>query len=216
MLNIADVVLIVFIALCIAVGIARGLVKSLFGLGSIVFSLVLALTLYPIVSGLLAQSPVGGFVAEQVEKIFGQEESASDNMTNASDTEEQEENQFLPDIIQSSVDGVTKQASMTVSEIALNIISMLIVFLLVRIILWVVAKLLDVATKLPVIHGCNKVLGGLFGAISGMLIVYVVLGLLAFTTLLNTTTDFGRTVQNSLFLSEMYENNILLYFLQSK
>lgn len=211
MLNIADIVLIAIIAVFIIVGSVRGLVKTLFGLGSIVVAIILSLTLYPIVSDALATSKVGAIVQESVSNLLGQNEQAATTTENES---------ALPEFVQNSIDNAAQQTtqalSATVTEAALNIISMLIVFVLVKILLWIIAKILDLATKLPVIHSCNKLLGGVLGCVSGILIIYLLLGLLTFTTLLNTTSDFGRTVQNSFILSQMYENNILLYFLHIK
>lgn len=217
MLNIADFVLIGVIALFVIFGVARGLVKSLFGLGSILLSIILALTLYPVVTEVLQESPVGAFVQGNVENLLGQKEAATDE---AQMPESGETQAPLPEVIQGTLEEAAQQTKQVlvvrVTDAALNIISMLIVFILVKIILWIAARVLDLATKLPVIHGCNKLLGGVFGGVSGVLVVYLLLGLLTFTTLLNTTTDFGRTVQNSLLISQMYENNILLYFLQPK
>ncbi|MBR5156455.1 MAG: CvpA family protein [Clostridia bacterium] len=217
MLNIADIVLIAIIAVFVIAGSVRGLVKTLFGLGSIVLSIILSLTLYPMVSDVLAQSKVGAIVQDSVSSLLSQEKQITES-TELTETTENESS--LPDFVQNTIDTATQQTtqalSATVTDAALNIISMLIVFVLVKILLWIIAKLLDLATKLPVIHGCNKLLGGVLGCVSGVLIVYLLLGLLTFTTLLNTTSDFGRTVQNSLILSQMYENNILLYFLHIK
>lgn len=215
MLNIADFVLIAIIAVFVIVGSSRGLVKTLFGLGSIVLSIILALTLYPMVSDILAESPVGVIVQESVSNLLGQAEHGGVQPQTTAEPES-----VLPDIVQNTLTDAAQQTTQAlttvVTDAALNIISMLIVFILVKILLWILAKILDLATKLPVIHGCNKLLGGVLGCVSGILVVYLLLGLLTFTTLLNTTSDFGRTVQNSLILSQMYENNILLYFLQLK
>lgn len=211
MLNVADIVLVAIIAVFVIVGSVRGLVKTLFGLGSIVLSIILSLTLYPMVSDALAVSKVGAVVQESVSNLLGQNEQPTVTIENES---------VLPEFVQNSIDNAAQQTaqalSATVTDAALNIISMLIVFVIVKILLWILAKILDLATKLPVIHSCNKLLGGVLGCVSGVLIVYLLLGLLTFTTLLNTTSDFGRAVQNSLILSRMYENNILLYFLHIK
>ena len=222
MLNIADFILIGVIALFILAGTARGLVKSLFGLGSIILSLVLAFALYPVVSEYLQQSPVGDFVTESVEKMLGERESVINEGASAENDPEAgvAEEGGLPEIVQGALENtgeaVKETASAGIAIAALNIISLLAVFIIVRLVLWIAAALLDIVTKLPVIHGCNKLLGAVMGGVSGLLIVYLLLGLLTFTNLLNTTTDFGRTVQSSLLLSQMYENNIILYFLKTE
>ena len=211
MLNIADFILIGIIAVFVIIGSVRGLVKSLFGLGSIVLSLVLALTLYPVVSDVIEKSPVGDFVYENVENIFGEDKK---------ETLEENEKQILPDIIREPINAAAESAKDTVSksiaDAAINIMGMLVVFLLVKILIWILGKVIDIMTHLPIIHGCNKFLGAVFGGVSGVLVTYLLLGVLTFTTILNTTTDFGRTVQSSMLVSKMYENNILLYFLQDK
>ncbi len=211
MLNIADFILIGIIAVFVIVGSVRGFVKSLFGLGSIVLSLVLALTLYPVVSDVIEKSPVGDFIYESVENIFGQDKNKPIV---------EEEQQLLPDIIKEPINAATENAkqavSKSVADAAINIVGMLAVFLLVKILIWILAKVLDIMTRLPIIHGCNKFLGAVFGGVSGVLIAYLLLGALTFTTILNTTSELGLTVQNSLLVSQMYENNILLYFLQDK
>lgn len=222
MFNIADFILIGVIALFILAGAARGLVKSLFGLGSIILSLVLAFALYPVVSEYLQQSPVGDFVTESVEKMLGERESVINAGASAENDPEAgvAEEGGLPEIVQGALENtgeaVKETASAGIAAAALNIISLLTVFIIVRLVLWIAAALLDIVTKLPVIHGCNKLLGAVMGGVSGLLIVYLLLGLLTFTNLLNTTTDFGRTVQSSLLLSQMYENNIILYFLKTE
>lgn len=222
MFNIADFILIGVIALFILAGAARGLVKSLFGLGSIILSLVLAFALYPVVSEYLQQSPVGDFVTESVEKMLGERESVINEGASAENDPEAgvAEEGGLPEIVQGALENtgeaVKETASAGIAAAALNIISLLTVFIIVRLVLWIAAALLDIVTKLPVIHGCNKLLGAVMGGVSGLLIVYLLLGLLTFTNLLNTTTDFGRTVQSSLLLSQMYENNIILYFLKTE
>ena len=222
MFNIADFILIGVIALFILAGAARGLVKSLFGLGSIILSLVLAFALYPVVTGYLQQSPVGDFVTESVEKMLGERESvinegaSAENDPEAGSAEEGGLPEIVQDTLENTGEAVKETASAGIAAAALNIISLLAVFIIVRLVLWIAATLLDIVTKLPVIHGCNKLLGAVMGGVSGLLIVYLLLGLLTFTNLLNTTTDFGRTVQSSLLLSQMYENNIILYFLKTE
>lgn len=217
MLNIADFIFMGFVALMAVIGSSRGLVRSLLGLGSIVLSLFLAFTLYPMVSDTLARSTVGTVVTEKVEAMFGQNPQGTEQIQEL-DPATNEKIESIPAVLQETAQNAGTQIKKSVAEqvcsAAMNLISMLLVFLLVRLLIWLISKTLDLVTKLPVIHGCNKILGGLFGVISSVLIVYLLLGLLTFTSLLNTTGDFGRTVQNSLLVSQMYENNILLYFLQ--
>lgn len=212
MLNLADFIFMAFVLLMTIIGVARGLVKSLFGFGSILLSLILAMTLYPWVSDVLTKSPVGVIVSEKTEAAFGAKKTEEANLS-------EENTNMLPEAVRKTVQNTGEQLQKSIAEqvasLAIRLISMLLVFLLVRLLLWILSRTLNLITKLPVIHACNKLFGGAFGLLSSVLIVYLLLGLLTFTSLLNTTSDFGRTVQNSMLVSKMYENNILLYFLRS-
>ncbi|MBQ3226215.1 MAG: CvpA family protein [Clostridia bacterium] len=206
MFNLADIILIAVIVLFVWLGIRKGFVKTVFGLCSIVISIALALSLHPMVSDMLEQSPVNGFVHEQVLGMLPEGEVT--------------ENLALPGFLQDSVseaEAQTKDAIASgIASVALKIISMILVFILVQLILWILSLTLNLITKLPVIHGFNKLLGGVVGAVSGILVVYLVLGLLTFTTALNKTTAVSEVVEDSLVASSMYENNLLFTALAKK
>lgn len=206
MFNLADIVLIAIIVLFVVLGIRKGFVKTVFGLCSIVISIALALSLHPIVSNVLEQSPVNDFVQEQVLGMLPEGEVT--------------ESLALPGFLQDTVseaEAKTKDAiAGGIAGVALKIISMILVFILVQLILWILSLTLNLITKLPVIHGFNKLLGGVSGAVSGILVVYLVLGLLTFTTALDKTTAISEMVEDSLVASTMYENNLLFTALAKK
>ena len=206
MFNLADIVLIAIIVLFVVLGIRKGFVKTVFGLCSIVISIALALSLHPIVSNVLEQSPVNDFVQEQVLGMLPEGEVT--------------ESLALPGFLQDTVseaEAKTKDAiAGGIAGVALKIISMILVFILVQMILWILSLTLNLITKLPVIHGFNKLLGGVSGAVSGILVVYLVLGLLTFTTALDKTTAISEMVEDSLVASTMYENNLLFTALAKK
>ena len=211
----ADIVAAVIVLVFVLIGVHNGLVKSVLGLSSIVISLILALVLYPVVSDFLSKSVIGTYVTENVQNVIGGEVTEPDT------AEKKDQNLNLPDSIMQTVNdsvsqvtnSVTNAISGSVASLAINLISILAVFLIVRLLVWLLASVLDVVTKLPVIHTCNKLLGGALGGLSGIIVVYLLLALLTFSTALNAANPLVGPVQDSVVVSQMYNNNFLLHFL---
>jgi len=102
-LNIADYIAIILVAVLVIAGIKRGFVRSVFTLGSLILSLILSLTLYPVVSDFMAESVLGDYVRLNVYKALDAEEEPET-------VEEAGETLNLPESIRSSIQNVTNDA----------------------------------------------------------------------------------------------------------
>ncbi len=215
-MNLADIIGALIILLLVIWGAKKGFVKSVFSLGSLILSLILALSLYPIVTDFLEDSVVGDYVRLNVFQVFDDKEDADITAEEAGNTLN------LPGSFQETVSGAIQQAADTVKEsladtlagLALKILGILIVFLLTKIILWLLSVFLNAFAKLPVIRTANKLLGGIIGAIYGVLIVYLILAILTFTTAIKTFNKPTQLVLESKYISTMYHQNIILDFLK--
>jgi len=214
-LNIADYIAIILVAVLVIAGIKRGFVRSVFTLGSLILSLILSLTLYPVVSDFMAESVLGDYVRLNVYKALDAEEEPET-------VEEAGETLNLPESIRSSIQNVTNDAVSSVKEsiaestvtIALKLVGILLVFLLVRILLWVIQKLLDIVSHLPVLRSANKFLGGLIGMVYGVMLVYIILAVFTFTTTLQAMNKPTQLILESKYVSNMYHQNIILDFMK--
>ena len=215
--NISDIVSGTIILLCIIWGAKRGLVKSVLGLGSIIISIVLALVLYQPVSDFLESSVIGEYVTINVARALEGTESTS----SSENVEENADGLNLPGeligVVTEGIDSVKTSAigalSVSVSQLAINLISMLAVFLIVKLIMWIVTMLLDTISRAPVISMVNKLLGGAFGLISGVLTLYVLLAVLTFVTAVNTENPIVKNVLKSQYASKMYNDNFIVNFI---
>jgi len=121
---------------------------------------------------------------------------------------------ILVDTTNEAIDSVQESIAENVAALAIKLLGILLVFLLVRIILWLVLKILDAFAKLPIIRSANKLLGGIMGICYGILILYLILALLTFTTTLKAFNKPIQLVLESKYISVMYNENILLNFLK--
>ncbi|WP_430784914.1 CvpA family protein [Virgibacillus flavescens] len=64
-----------------------------------------------------------------------------------------------------------------------NAISFAIIFFAVKIVLQIIASMLDFVAELPVLHSVNKLLGGILGFVEIYLIIFIILYILALTPL---------------------------------
>ncbi|ALX48250.1 CvpA family protein [Lentibacillus amyloliquefaciens] len=89
-----------------------------------------------------------------------------------------------------------------------NAISFAIIFFAVKILLQIIASMLDFVAELPILNSLNKILGGVLGFVEVYLLLFIVLYILALTPLaeiqswINDSSIALFIVENTPFLSE--------------
>lgn len=89
-----------------------------------------------------------------------------------------------------------------------NAIAFAIIFFAVKIILQIIASMLDFVASLPVLHSLNKLLGAIFGFVEIYLILFIILYILALTpvggvqTWMNNSSIALFIIENTPYLSE--------------
>ena len=68
-------------------------------------------------------------------------------------------------------------------------------------------------TNLPIISQIDKIGGLAYGAVEGMLVIYIVLGLISLTSLIWANNAVVTAVTKSTIGSILYNNNIILNIL---
>lgn len=98
----------------------------------------------------------------------------------------------------------------SIADMVLSAICFVVTLLIIRIILMVLSRVLNIITKLPVIHGVNQFAGLTFGLAEGLLIVWIFFVFL--TCILQT--EFGQKcvqmVLENQILTYLYDHNLLM------
>ena len=220
----ADLIVLAIILIAGYIGMKRGLIRSVVGVFSIIISLALATWAYPIVANVINDTGLDDTITHAIEQSLSKEDE-----TEAEDAEEQDGDEagklsVLPKSAKYAIekqtntiiDSAKSATAQTISSLAINIISMLAVFLVVRLLMFLITHTLKFITKLPVIRSVDKGLGAILGALSGILIVYLLLTLLTFNTALNTNHPIGKAVKDSYIASIMYDNNFIVSWISEK
>ena len=206
---IADIIIIAILALSIFLGYRKGLVELGIKLVSVIIAIVLTLILYRPITNIIINTTsldenLEQAILNQGQKIINPEEQSEETnqvQKNEQDivtqVEEQIENEMLPEAAR---------------ELSINIIRacvMLILYIVIKIALRFVTALANLVAKLPILNQFNKLGGIIYGAIRGLLIIYVVLLLISFFGQVNPQNKIHTEIQNSFITKEMYNKNII-------
>lgn len=224
-----DIVLIAIITASVIISKRRGFLKSSYTVLSLIISAVLIVTLQQPFTEYLSSSALGQTVREKVEEqVLGISE---EEMAEIEDTEDAEtavkvgEMMGLPVFLMDFLDEkLEKQAEAvetmkndaltvltdTVTEVILKIASIILLFLLVRVGVFLLLRLLDLIFKFPLLSGVNSFLGMMIGAFNGLLIVYIICALLTLLAPTESLSSIGDIVDSTILTKYFYNNNLLI------
>ena len=106
--------------------------------------------------------------------------------------------------VSSAADNIVESASNSVIRAVVGVM----LFIGIRIIMGAVYRILRAVSRLPVIKGANRLIGGLLGLINYMFVVYAVLAVIS---LIVVKDGAGQSIIEQTYLAKyFYNNNILL------
>lgn len=184
----ADIIVIAVIGLSAFIGYIRGFIKSVSKLCCWIIAIILGKILNPYVSGFVKDSFLGEFIREKINE-------------KASGLIPEELPLFFRRTGEATVNGIAD----TVTEIVSVLLIVIITFIIANLIL----KALNIVVKLPVISTANKFLGIVAGFVTGVLVVYLVLGLISAFGV----HDGQEWLEQSIIAYTMYRHNIFMNFI---
>lgn len=194
----ADIIILIIISAAALLGYKKGFAKAVFNLGYHIVALIVATVSYPMVTSALKGTKLYTIIFDAIFK-----KASEGNFINVEALPE-----FLRETAQSGVNAVAQNTATTITDLIVTILSIVIIFIAVKLLLGIIAKVLDLFAKLPVIKSFNKLGGFLFGALSGAIIVYIILAVLTMIP----DSAVTKFVTESTVASAMYNNNIILQF----
>ena len=206
---IIDIILILFIVLGAFLGYKKGLINVVFSIVTILISIILSLLLQAPVANVLSQSKMNDninvAVKENIQKIV-------------SNKSENNQNNKIYDMVLKQVlseDNISEQAN-KITLFIIKGISFVAVFIVVTVILFILKSVLNLVFDLPLLHSINKIGGLGVGAIKNIVIIYVMLALIAFTSPLPfVANNIAPKINNTIITKILYNNNLLVNVISS-
>ncbi len=221
-----DIVLVGVIVLFVAVSCIRGFFKASRAIVSLVLTAILLTSMQPVVLTFLQSSALGNnireIVAENVEKSYKKEQLPEDTDTTDTETSLMICNKLaLPGFISEGIENSIKQMSEVKNNVmelicdavtlcVMKILSVVLLFILVRIFVFLILKLMESLFGLPGLKTVNKTLGALVGVFNAVLAVYILCAAISLLAPMETLPKIQSTVDSTLLLKYFYNNNVLL------
>lgn len=225
-MNYCDIFVLGIIVLFGIIGLVKGFILSIFRLVSFFVSVVVSVKLYPIVAELLMKTKLytdisaSFFKALMLQKqalipeAFQGQQAAAQTVV---------ENLRLPDFLKEFIAGnipdpaglfdfskIMETVSGELAKIVISVISFILLFMVIRIVLFLVEFILKGVAKLPVFKQMDKIGGLAFGAIEGLFTIYLISAVLM---LLNAVPQLAGTfeqLESSTVAKFFYQNNFLI------
>lgn len=211
---ILDIILLAVLIIAFITGCKQGLIKSVWRIAAwIVTIIAVYAALTPVISFLhgtaLAENIYGsinealsGWVPQSEGVNLAELTSLPEWMVAGADTQINEAVSSMNE----SLENAAAVAAQNITDVIIKIIAAAGLFIIIRLVLSILFRVLDGASKLPVIGGANRLLGGVFSLISVTVGVYLVLALIS---LFANPSVYGY-INESTAVKYLFNNNILM------
>ena len=200
---IIDILLVAIIWITAIKGYKKGLVKTIYALVAFIVAAVITTLFYKQVAEYMMSLP---FVQEMIVKLNQNIAETIISNTNI--------NMFMPVWMGETVMGAVQTAGITAAgklvEIIIMIATVLVTFFLSKLLLGLVAGVLDAVMKLPILDTVNKTGGLLAGLIKGVLIALVCFGVISMFVTAEKYQYIHNLVNETYIAKYFYNNNILM------
>lgn len=196
---IIDIIVFAFILISVLLGYKKGLISLGIHLVAVIVALVIAFILY---------RPIGNLVINTTSIDESLEQTIQGQIESAAESGLGEDNALVKNV----GEGLTQETS---RSLAINIIygvTMLILFIILRLCLVFINSIANAIAKLPILKQFNKLGGVLYGLLRGIIIVYAILLIIGLIITLNPEGALNQTISQTYLTKMMIEHNIFNLF----
>lgn len=201
----------------------KGFILSLLDLGSLVITFIVTIKFYPIVSNLLIKTKLYDSITSSIGKNLSANPLLSGAVSSPAQISIGEviKNlpQFVKDLIAKMIpnlndimpmNSIVNTVAPLVAKLIIGGISILLLFIAVRLLLKLVSMVIKRIKKPPVIKRIDKLLGIVVGVAEGLLIVYIAMAVIILLGALPVFKPVLDALDKSLFAYLFYKNNMIL------
>lgn len=220
----------IFLFLMFIYGYQKGFIVIVLSLVTSILALVLAVALAEpfenyIKNNTKIYDKVNKQMEEYVEKYIRKEmDLASDEIQKDSINELKLPTSIREKLIKNNTDDVkvsmgvdtfSEYVSRTLTDILIESIAIIVLFVVIKIILRIVVSLVNLISRLPVLRTVNRTFGGAAGLVEGMLIIWIAAIVVTAFSGTGLGGDILEAISSNKILNYIYNNNILLNFMES-
>lgn len=212
-----DLVIISIILSTTYIGYRRGLISVMFKIFVFLVSLIIVFILYrPVANFIINNTQLDENISNAIRvnlegavikdgKIVEAPENSKISTSAANLI-----NSFATDAVNNAEEDAIEYVSIQLAEWIIRVGTMLGIYMISRIVLYFVKFASEIIANLPLLKTFNKAGGFIYGAIKGLLIVYLILTVFCIISPLLNSWGVIDSIEKSKIGSLMYNNNIIL------
>lgn len=215
---IVDLIIIAIVLLFIIVGYKKGLTGSLIKLLSFAIAVVLALILYkPVANTIIQRTQIDENLENAIITTFRSQENnqikQEKKQSNMPETIVNNINTQIDEATAEAKNAIVENTAMKTTKTIINIGSGILIYIIVRFILFIISIFAKQITKLPIIKQMDKTGGVIYGILEGMVIVYILLSIISLLSVIWNDNIIIQAITKSTIGDMLYNNNIILKLL---
>ena len=215
-------VVVVFLAYHVIDGLRRGFIRKVVAALSLVITLVLVTFVTPHITNFIQErTALHENLQEKCSEIFLNDQYDEEVKT---DQVQIIEHMELPENIKEmllennntevynvlEVSGFHEYVGAYLAGLIINALAYLISFVVVWTAIRAILLAMDVVTKLPILHGINRLAGGALGVVYGVVLVWIAFLLVTILCNGNLGKQFFELIHENPFLMFLYNQNIIM------
>ena len=212
-----DIIVLVILGLSIFFGYKRGLIGVAFNLCAFFAAIIITWILYtPITNLVINNTQIDeGIKSAIIEK--GLIKTENEDSKKSDNKEENPVNEYIQKYVTTPATDTANEAitnvAGVVSEKVVAIGVAIVLFIVVRIALILLKFLANMIAEIPIIKQCNEVGGIIYGVVTGLFIIYVLLAVLFFVMSVNNSGTVAEMINTSIISKFLYTHNLILNIL---
>lgn len=218
--NYADLAVVLILLFCVLGSRRRGITYFVMGLAGNLISLFLSVTLYGRVTALLRKTPLFGVLYERIRPFFSAESIGEIVETGGAFSESEVVKHILANDNSEiyslfGVDTFADYVSSYIANIALNIVSIIAVYVVTGAVIKLLFHANVVFSGMPGIKQINFITGVLGGLIEGVLIIWLAILVVVYFALSGSFLPAYEALLTSGFAIYFYKYNVFMYAILS-
>lgn len=204
-----DIAIVIIVTITCIEGYIKGLVNSIISVGSWIVAGFLSMKFYPIAADyIIANTTLYSKINQAVNN-----KTSSIMSTNAVNSPVDLASVNMPKILNDMVATHTYTENTmgdVIAKLMIDISSIILIFFIVKVVLFIIALILDKFMKIPVLNQLNHFGGLIFGLLKGGIIVCVLLAILIPIIGMTNNQFITNGLESSMVAGFLYDNNIIL------
>ncbi len=206
---ILDIALVLILGVSTWIAAKKGIFKSVYKLFSIVLTIIAVVLLSGPVGNMVESSGLGIKIDQMVYTGLIADKEYDKDLGKMVSTGEEENVSGLPEFVSDAVSTAAESAVVpAISEIVKKLVCAIIIYLVAKLLLFLIFLFIDGMFKLPLLKSANKLLGAVVGLISGLLIVYIVCGIASLNV--QYSAVIREIIDGTYLVKYFYDQNYLM------